>query len=80
MRTTRSPSRVSFVSTTNLSQLDNLRLLKSIPQGSIESLTESVKSGIHVEFKLSTQADQLTQDQQTHIHALNEQKGLLFFS
>lgn len=74
MRTTRSPSRVSFISTTNVSQLEQFRLLKPIPQGSSESLSESVKSGIHVEFKLSTQADEFKQDQASVI----EQKGVSF--
>ena len=73
MRSNRSLSRVSFVTTSNVSQLDNLRLFKSIPQGSLESLTESVKSGIHLEFKLSIQADQLKQEQ-----SFNEQKGFTF--
>lgn len=78
LRSNRSASRVSFVTTSNVSQLDNLRLLKSIPQGSLESLTESVKSGIHVEFKLSIQADELKQEQSSIIQSINEQKGFIF--
>lgn len=64
-RSSRSLSRVSFLSASNL---DNLRLLRPIHQGSLESLTESVKSGIHIEFKLSTQIDQPS----------TEQKGVMF--
>lgn len=74
-RTNRSLSRVSFLSTNNVSQVDHNKLLKPIHQGSLESLTESIKSGIHVEFKLSTQVDQTKQQQQLQIQALNEQKG-----
>lgn len=78
LRSNRSLSRVSFVTASNISQLDNLRLIKSIPQGSLESLTESVKSGIHVEFKLSIQADELKQEQSSQIQSINEQKGFVF--
>lgn len=75
MRSNRSLSRVSFLSANQISQLDNNRLIKPIHQGSLESLTESVKSGIHVEFKLSTQIDQTKQQQQSQIQSLNQQKG-----
>jgi hypothetical protein len=74
MRSNRSLSRVSFLSTSMVSQLDNNRLLKPIHQGSMESLAESVRSGIHVEFKLSTQNDETKQ--QTQIS--NEQKGYFY--
>lgn len=74
MRSNRSLSRVSFLSTNNLSPTDHNKLLKPVPQGSLESLTESIKSGVHVEFKLSVQIDQNKQ-QQSQIQALNEQKG-----
>jgi hypothetical protein len=67
MRSNRSLSRVSFMS--NMSPVDNTKLLKPIHQGSLESLTESVRSGIHVEFKLSTQIDDTKQQ------ISNEQKG-----
>ncbi len=77
IRSNHSLSRVSFLSANNISQLDNIRLLKPIPQGSLESLTESVKSGIHVEFKLSIQNDQTKQQQQ--IKPLNQQKGFITF-
>ena len=73
MRSNRSLSRVSFISANNI---DTLRVLKPIHQGSLESLTESVKSGIHVEFKLSTQSDE---NKQSPRQALNEQKGFFFF-
>ncbi|CAF0886668.1 unnamed protein product [Rotaria sp. Silwood1] len=78
MRSNRSLSRVSFISTNTTSQFDHMKLLKPIHQGSLESLTESFKSGIHVEFKLSTQIDQTKQQQQSQIQALNEQKGVMF--
>ena len=77
MRTNRSLSRVSFLSTNNMSPSDYAKILKPIHQGSLESLTESIKSGIHIEFKLSTQIDQTKQQQQSQIQALNEQKGIL---
>jgi hypothetical protein len=80
MRSNRSLSRVSFISTTHVSQLENARLLKPPNQGSLESLNESVKSGIHVEFKLSTQIDETKQQQQSQIQALNESKGFQKFS
>jgi len=79
MRSNRSLSRVSFISTGQISQLETSRLLKPIHQGSLDSLTESVKSGIHVEFKLSTQIDETKQQQQLQIQALNQQKGLKNF-
>ncbi|CAF4146915.1 unnamed protein product, partial [Rotaria sp. Silwood2] len=78
MRSNRSLSRVSFISTNTATQLDHAKFLKPIHQGSLESLTESLKSGIHVEFKLSTQIDQTKQQQQSQIQALNEQKGVMF--
>ncbi len=79
MRSNRSLSRVSFLSTSHMSQIDNTRSIKPIHQGSLESLTDSVKSGIHVEFKLSTQIDDTKQQQQSYIQALNEQKGFFCF-
>jgi hypothetical protein len=60
-RPSRSFSRASFLSTNNLIQ-DNLRLLKSLHQVNSENLVESIKNGIHVEFKLSTQNDQTNQN------------------
>jgi hypothetical protein len=74
-RTNRSVSRVSFISASNVSQLETTRLLKPIHQGSSESLTESVKSGMHVEFKLSTQVDET---KQSYIQAIHEHKGVTF--
>jgi hypothetical protein len=53
-----------------MSQADNTKL-KPIHQGSLESLPESVRSGTHVEFKLSIQCDDNTKQQTT-----NEQKGI----
>ncbi len=70
MRSNRSLSRVSFLSVSNMSQADNTKL-KPIHQGSLESLPESVRSGTHVEFKLSIQCDDNTKQQTT-----NEQKGI----
>ncbi|CAF0916249.1 unnamed protein product [Rotaria sordida] len=78
MRSNRSLSRVSFMSTNTISQLDHIKTFKPIHQGSLESLNEPLKSGIHVEFKLSTQVDQTKQQQQSQIQALNEQKGVMF--
>ncbi|CAF3387992.1 unnamed protein product [Rotaria socialis] len=78
VRTIRSLSRVSFLSTNNMSPSDYTKVLKPIHQGSLESLTESIKSGIRIEFKLSTQIDQSKQQQQSQIQALNEQKGVMF--
>lgn len=75
-RSNRSLSRVSFLSANNV---DQFKLLKPIHQGSIESLADSVKSGIHVEFKLSTQSDETKQQQQSQIQTLNEQKGFRDF-
>jgi hypothetical protein len=72
MRSNRSVSRVSFITTSNISQLESSRLLKPIYQGSSESLTESVKSGMHVEFKLSTQVDE---NKPSYIQTINEHKG-----
>lgn len=71
-RSNRSLSRVSFHSANNI---DQLKSLKPIHQGSLESLADSVRSGIHVEFKLSTQIDENKQQQQLQIQALNEQRG-----
>ncbi len=58
-----------MLSTSHFSQ-DNLRLLKSIHQGNSENLIETIKNGIHVEFKLSTEIEQTNQKIQ-----LNEQKS-----
>ncbi len=79
MRSNRPLSRVSFLSPNNISQLETSRLIKQIHQGSSESLNESVKSGIHVEFKLSIQVDETKQQQQLQIQALNQQKGFTNF-
>jgi len=74
-RLSQSFSRMSFLS--NTSQ-DNIHLSKSIHQTNPENLIESIKNGIHVEFKLSVQIDETKQQQQLQIQASNEQKGFYF--
>ncbi len=59
-RLSRTFSRASIFSTTSILQ-DNLRLLKSMHQGTAETIHEPIKNGIHVEFKLSTLNDQREQ-------------------
>ncbi len=59
-RSSRTFSRASIFSTSSMLQ-DNLRLLKSMHQGTTENIVEPIKNGIHVEFKLSTPNDQTQQ-------------------
>ena len=70
VRLNRSFSRASFLSTSNPAQ-DNLRLLRSMHQGTSENVVEPIKNGIHVEFKLSTQTDKKAE--------LNDQKSKIQF-
>ena len=72
IRANRSTSRVSFLSTNTNAQLENAKLLKPIPQGSLESLAESSQSGNHVEFKLSVQLDETKHE---HAQTSTEHKG-----
>ncbi|CAF3567379.1 unnamed protein product [Rotaria sp. Silwood1] len=68
IRCNRSLSRAS-VSASNASQ-DNQRSFKTTNQGVSENVIESIKNGIHVEFKLSTQMNET--------HQLDEQNIALF--
>jgi len=67
MRSSRSFSRASFMSANSMFQ-DNLHLLKSIHQATSEPVAESIKNGIHVEFKLSSQNEQKKQKSMMKTH------------